>query len=64
MELDNCVTHSTLTGSIYHIFGTKLQNHHLKGIYDLFIFFFLSEYLLKVIIFIFLVNQYTVSISR
>lgn len=63
MELDNCVTHSTLTGSIYHIFGTKLQNHHLKGIYDLFIFF-LSEYLLKVIIFIFLVNQYTVSISR
>lgn len=63
MELDNCVTQSTLTGSIYHIFGTKLQNHHLKGIYDLFIFF-LSEYLLKVIIFIFLVNQYTVSISR
>lgn len=63
MELDNCVTHSTLTGSIYQIFGTKLQNHHLKGIYDLFIFF-LSEYLLKVIIFIFLVNQYTVSISR
>lgn len=35
MELDNCVTHSTLAGSIYHIFETKLQNHALNRIYEL-----------------------------
>lgn len=61
VELDNCVTHSTLAGSIYHIFETKLQNHALNWIDELNFFIKIP---VKCHLFVFIVNQYSLSIAR